>query len=1285
MYSSGENGAGVPVKSTGDVRRTAGDGRGLRDSSLGPFGPRWAALILFVFLMSLSFQPVSSPQETGISSGSSPGKEVFRGIAEAHRAVEERLHDNGIEGEVSYLEEDWPTHAVDMEEPMEGFSTTTVERKKPVIPPTLFAVEAFKPEEKIGGETFFDTLAYYVYIPFQGNDDDWNLGSLMPSPVSLLFGGDFDTQWVYVDVDNADNDSDDSTGTDVRVRLNPNIAVNSTALSQGEPRGNGGAVIEIDNLGWNRSLEVYIVKPVNLSSTSNPNTTGDVAIISMGLKLPRVPEHVRLHLHAEDVTFIVPQNMLFLNSGQLVNITGPVEVSWALSERISCLTFHMLFIRRNQTGTYDIRSWADVTVSPGWGRDTIPTTAVARGESEDPHYGFNDVMWECEEEVNLSVAFTEDRENTTTALIDIYNTSTYFHAHLSRQPYEGGNLTTLNFTSSERMGRIEYEEYQYLYCDVETIGQDTPLRHVWFEIEDLPASLYMESTVEAGEPLSFSPSSPGGGGMLDALVERVSARFYRVGKTISSIPDKILGAAGSGGYMYLDTESPMNASFLLTDGIKPVVEDRSFFAFYNRTAGPFDQKAVDIIVAGRLKGIKHISGEIGNETSEGEISLLGDTVLYGYYVDENKDLEATVIIDHLPEDMLFSASRGGMNYTGRSGGEAASPMNVKYLSRYMDANMMVDVSGVSSSLSMKRGDGRVSISSPERAIGSVSMLVSNGTARRLPGSHLYVSKTPGDFTLSMSISSLHSLSYDRANSSISVSFSDTDTFRASVYNDVGTPLEGKFVFSPMPRRFSAVFPSSLGITSLGIPDLSPSAGIMSIPNMLFSVSNMGRTMGDMLSGAFSSAVEGLTRNGTKISFSYQTDEPTSLSGYMGYGNMSMDDLPWVHGFSIAQDEEGGAGAKFYLPDLPTRADISADTREPGTSLRMNVGDYSPRYDWFMVHAGNIMGRDADLLIEGLGDHMDMSLNVSALLDMGLGGGRVDASVSASLYSNGTPMDAGMLYMDLRQKTPVDTRMEVLLPRVPSDIYLSASVDEAFYLDYLASTTLPYLYLGGVRSAGSMPASARMVVENLTSSASLSVVPQSEIDLDGSMLQLMPDITAFVGGGGTALYVDADGEFMGQRGRYSFSVTNMSTRLQGRLNGDRYVLDSDGVGYARLQASDVPYSETFSLKEIVLEAKDIRFLSVRVKPLFGFYPVIEIENRNSGSISLLLRTTAWGTIKANIVFMDLAFKRGVLGSIPAYPRFLTNGGIMEMGSVPRHVIIVDPGLTVGATLLGGGWL
>jgi len=1250
-------------------------------------------VILVVFLLSVSFDP---PAVSSASSGPPPpagtlstqtADTIFRDFYDVQKRAFDRENNVTPPPEVLSDRDLWEPKTLGFDNPREGMEIEEEEGLIPSVPAVIYAADSFHPEKEYNN--IYDYLAnnifsYYIYIPYLGTDEDWNEGSMAPRFSDLLVGGEYNSNWVPIDIDNADNDSDDTTGTDIEARINPSLYLERINLGGRTATGTGGLDLEIKNLNWPEPLDIYFLKGFKHRSSDGENLTD---LICISLRFDTTPNYSLFNLHAEQLEFTINTESQPMGNNSLVNISGPVSISWNISQRIGYLDVGAIYVSKVENETVS-RNWVTVKVRPGWGNSTIPTHAMILGEYEDINYGFNDVTWNTTDRINASLEFVEEETNTTYAIVSAENMSTWLHIHLERIEGEEENLTALTYDSSEVISSVRYSQYQYLGSRIANISSSTPRRFLNFSLSNLPTHLYVETTLETQEPLEFGPPSRD---FVGSLIQRVSARFKRVGKTVGSIPDKILSMTTTGGYAYLEGKSPMDVCFYLTDGEYISSPGNHFFGYLNTSRGD-----VPIAFSGRLSGLKKLNAVIGNR-SHIEVEM-NTPLLYGFVVDKNSGVEARVVVEDIPPFLVLGMEPGRISlWTSQLDGEAEDRMSLRMVIRSGENTAQINVTDIPPALLFLRNDDGFTISSGTYDIGGVEIYGSNGRPEGFWGDHVFASLSQTSRTISVALHAIKTFRMNKQNGSIlldtenpsemvfSLNISDT----SGDANQSAAPVaETKMVVDPLPAHFSARFPAFSGLSAVDIPVPTPRNGIMSIPNMMGSISDVWDNLSDSISGSVQKSLTSFGgRSRSSLSVSYDSDRNMDLFGYLRFGSANLSSVKWTNGITGVALGGGyrGAALKINMPGLPKHAVIDTNMSSTALSVSLDIKNFNSTQRWMLFDLAGFQNRTIKMYLDSIPRGVDVQASVSANIRMGRGGGEIDMSGAFNVRKNGTPVGIGAVYAKGSQERPVKTSVDMFIPSVPSDLSLDLSTGGIMYIAYQASETIPYLLLSGYREVRGRNPNFNVIIRDVPARVEGKVMPRRDLDPDGSLLQTVPDILFSASNGTLDMFLAADLAFLGQRGYVGLSLFNLTTWIKGVLAGGEYVFDSDGVEWVDIVMKNIPFSKQFSLHEFHLQVRDLRGVSLRITPLYGFYPVIELDNRGSGSFSFTVRVLGPGSMEMNLAIVDISTRSGAMGSVPTTPFFMINGGNVYMDNVPRHILLVDPGLSLLFSVMAGGWM
>jgi hypothetical protein len=194
--------------------------------------------------------------------------------------------------------------------------------------------------------------------------------------------------------------------------------------------------------------------------------------------------------------------------------------------------------------------------------------------------------------------------------------------------------------------------------------------------------------------------------------------------------------------------------------------------------------------------------------------------------------------------------------------------------------------------------------------------------------------------------------------------------------------------------------------------------------------------------------------------------------------------------------------------------------------------------------------------------------------------------------------------------------------------------------------------------------------------------EGPLDMDGSLLQGLPEITVSGTTSSLSLYLYAEGPALGQPMTFEVrmsGITDDTTTIYDEAD-QTYKIRSQGLGYLYMRIIDMPFSQKLQVSEAEIYADEVYSADIHVDQAFGTLPIIDVSNLDVDTMQF--RAHAKMDIlgqkrNANIVFVDISLD----GPLPRSAEMTKNGIAITGGD--HHVIVPAPIATVLATLLGGG--
>jgi hypothetical protein len=501
----------------------------------------------------------------------------------------------------------------------------------------------------------------------------------------------------------------------------------------------------------------------------------------------------------------------------------------------------------------------------------------------------------------------------------------------------------------------------------------------------------------------------------------------------------------------------------------------------------------------------------------------------------------------------------------------------------------------------------------------------------------------------------------------------------------------RMVIRPLPANFRMSLPGILNTSIVRFPDIVNVSGIIDFSNVIFSLANFGKSLINVMQVISKNIIESIGSLAIDFSFSYKL-EP------LGYEFLNLDiiaevsigspsilatlpQISWTHGLCLSQRELNGQLAlqtKIYLQGLPREGNITSKLGKDRRSLYLQVEfyDYAPRYDWLLIDTRGVQARDIMVYITGLTPHIDLYAELNLTFDV------VDRKPELNCKLNfESSVDLGQIYIVINRHEPPDrSRVELYLEKLPSEIVLSVNLKDAITMEYEASMPLKFAYFKLSRLIGTDWKRMYGIFHDIPTYVNLRVSRSMEFDLDAPLyLQGLPAITLVSSAKELDMYINIEGEVLGQRGDFELYFENVADTVNCYSKRDTYrVRAATNIGFVWLSAKDLPMTTKFTLHKLDLRASQLRAAEIKITMLFGVYPIFSFTRLDGGWLKLSLDSSykLFGNEQpATIVLSDFAFDRVIVGT-PAF----TNGVMINLDAYETHKIVPEPITTIEATLM-----
>ncbi len=1134
-------------------------------------------------------------------------------------------------------------------------------------------------------------LNYYIFTRYINSSSivkRWTNASLRPN-LGFTRGAMWDPvldMWYPVDVD-------DDGVDDIEVFFEPSL--NSIRLGDifgglGDLTLNIGATLyyrirKLNDAPFNTSdfqnMEVYITKYISYSDQN--------FILFLGLNLTNIVSYLdcRVEIDTVEISNILGSinlSSFTIDTADLLNLYGPYILEWDSDDEdldslsLEIATAKMLF---DPSGNYEFinRSWVDIDFYKQQPNDaSVPRWGRLKVDAEGDFSSFDKIEWRAELACDAHLRFFDSQENVSFAELNIDDLPDEVNLYMTVQEQGDKDITVIDYDAHGVIKYLKMYFYEYFDTSYENITKSridsgqVEYVHIFFNITNIPRELHIEGIFSLEEIEDPPPANPGIGitsDLLDAMSYRVISRFTRIAKTLASIPYKLISMAEEGSLATIDTHDKDDIDeieFIYTSG-DYVTTDGNYFAFYNQTR-PSQYPIAQVSLSARISKIMYINASF-EEYAVAEIKMMSGERFRAIYADDINSLNAEINISNIPGSIFIFKSPDRLRYNGNSKID-----EVRFISEYGDSYMDFKINDLSDYIYVEFEDNRtyVSSGSSDKNIGEIEFLVTTGPIMRMNGNHLLLRQHANYSLLSGGIKDISNLEYITGDmGKITIHFTDENPINISLYDDRNEIISADLILDPMPSDFSVnlsgLFANEGPVFSL--PQLE-TTGVMGFASLIFGISTLGNEILRIVDESAQGALENVGQIIEDLSFAYSTTTHITLIGMILKGNgFTFDDVDWVHGISARQEtySDGGTSmaAKLYLSGLPTEGSIITRMQGDDIFLDFSLEDYQPLHNWLLIDVRGLRDRDAMLYLNDIPTGMDLNLkvNLSATLNS------IPQRATGSIHMD-SDKSIGSIYGRLRQKTSEITVSEVFLDSIPRNLDLDFNLSGNVGIHYKANIGIEHLFVKNSKTRDGEFHDIYAILHELPDELQIEVLPVTDYDMDGSLLQTLPTLSMYTSGDTLDAYIFADGKGIGQVGIVELQVVNAPMTLSGKFSDDKYSVTSTGVDYMWVHVMDMPVMEDHETKSVELVGKDILSFDITMDRLFGNYPIIGIENTKGGEVQLVLDHEV-DESKVGIALVDLQFK----GGVPQSPKILINGGSLDLDKDSSHVLIPAPILTI----------
>lgn len=1038
-----------------------------------------------------------------------------------------------------------------------------------------------------------------------------------------------------------------------------------------------------------RNLEVYVAKSFSYS--------GKNLLLFIGLNFSNVVSRFNSSISISKVQLgdlsiqIFPPSINW-DLANIVSLIGPYHLRWdSGQEDLNSLSLEVATARIELDGKgnepYEFlnRSWVDVDFKNTPPYDVVPKKAELMVDADDELSSFDYIEWDANLLCDANIKFFDEQQNVTYAEIEIDDLPEEVDLSMDVVEKDNRNITIINYSAESVVNYFNVHHYQFfdvVYEDItpyKIASGEVEYIHLFFNISRIPRKLYLEGLFYIEEVEPTPPISPGVGVVpqfVDMLAHRVTSRFTRIAKTLSSIPYRLLSIAEEGSFAkvhtyYQETHDDIDKiEFVFSSG-DYVTTTGNYFAFYNNTR-PSKYPIAQISLSGRLTKIIYFNASF-EEYAVAEAQMMNNERFRAIYVDDINSLNAEVNISNVPGSIKVYRTADILIYNGYG----TSINELRFLSDYKGNYMDFRISDLADQIHVEYEENRTYISTgpTENRIGEIEFLVTTGPIYRLNGNHLLLRQESDFSLLSGRIKDISKIEYlSGEDGKLDIYFAEENCLNISLLDNRSEIISADLIIDPMPNfvsvNLSGLF--SIAGANITLPQLE-TGGVLGFAQIIFGIATLGNEILAVVDEATQDALSNVGNIIQDLSFSYKTTTHVTLIGKILRGEkFTLDDVDWVHGISAVQQttSKGTAmAAKLYLSGLPTEGSISTRVQGDDIFLDFHLSDYMPKHDWLCIDVRGLQDRDVMLYLNDIRQGMDLDLKVDLSASLNI----IPQRAFGSIHMNSNK-GIGSLYGRMRQTIPEITISEIFLSSLPRSLDTEFNLSGNISVDLKANNEIEYMFLKNTRPRNGEFHDIYVILHDLPRDLEISVNPITTYDMDASPLQTLPLLNLYSSGSTLDAYIFADGKGIGQVGIVEFQAVNVPMTLSGNFSDDKYRIRSAGVDYLWVHVMELPIMEGQKTKSIEIVGKDIFSFDISVGTLFGNYPIISTDNAKGGEIQIVIDHEMNGD-KVGLAFIDFKTTNG----LPSSPSILINGGSVDLDKGSSHVIIPAPILTLFLTV------
>ena len=1138
-------------------------------------------------------------------------------------------------------------------------------------------------------------MSYEVYTKSNGHEK-WTAGLLRPSLTFNLNGTlvNWD-KWAYVDID--DNIlTGESNGYDVRVRIDIQMDSITPVLPHLFPlpikplqiKIKGGVKLEVEKLsGPNATtvlpLEVFIVKSYSFQGTNY--------LWTVGMDWKDMPNRFKTYLTVNELTLQRPVfdpnidwtnifNSSLFDTSTVVNISGPYDIDITMDTRPAGMGMTVGYAKV-QFSNLTERTWANIEYTPAAGLSRIPDHIHVHLESPNFNQSFNELEWTSSAPVALAAVFKQASTTTTYVNLLFNDMPTNLKIALNAiTGIHGEKATNVAYEASDNVKLLDFTEYEFYDPSMEKFT------HSHLIIKDLPKVMDVNGTFDIGGPAVMPPDNLAIGfaaRFMDNVMLKISSKFYTVAKTIRTIPNNIIHMPERKGYTEINIkggETLGSLEFYVSSKSR-IEAGGNYIAFRNDSLelGPQDPSGPELVtssLSGRITDIEHVFMDFSNGTVL-NLDLKDPRPLNILFIDDGNDAKAVLALNDLPRHFYLKFHPDAIRIqTDRS------IALLTYTSLVGSRYFRLVLEAMPTDLTINQKGGRMVLRCGEgQSLGAFSMVVTDRERLTIPSmeyNHIFLDRSNTSYITSIRIRDIKSLDMQTAAGGlVNVDFAKERDLYIDLTDSI-LDVQSRILFSPFPSNFSIELPQGFTTSGIRLPNVLNVSSLFAFSPMILQMDQLSGDIVKMTTELTDNIATTLGSVGTNTTIKLRSKVPTTLIADLRKGPAG--EIRWVHGVNIAIDNARHAiRGRIYLR-MPLQATINMRSEGDIMDINVDFKDYTPIYPFLDIRVTGMSDKDVALFLDGFPQGRS-NFKVNAHADINVTPGR---DVTVAKVNLTATQDLGPMYMNLRKLGEFQSLTTLYTSTVPKGLDLDVNIIHSISINWQATGTTKNIYVLVQKKVRDKWYDVTATLNKVPTAIRVEAGSARDhpMDMDGSLLQGLPDISVIGLTTSLSMYLYAEGPALGQPQTYEISMGSITTPTTAVYDesDQAYKVRSLGLGYIYMRIIDMPYTEKFQLSEADIYADEIYSVDIKVDQAFGTYPIIEVSNLDVSTFQIRAhaKMDLLGQERnANIVFVDLSFD----GGIPRCAAFTKNGLSITRGD--HHKIVAAPIATLLATLLGGG--